>query len=206
MKKFQTQYVLTPDKLKENLEFFKVTNEKYKLFTDDLLEYLSDNGFFDCPASTSLNLYNCFPGGLLDHKIRVAKYAANINNKLLPDSLKQELTSIIKVSFLHGIGKVGIYEEQDSKWHRENIGSYYKYKDNQEQAALRVGERSAYLAMKYGVKLEDFHYQAILNSSKNFNDDDQAKYFSDTLTIVLRQAIELAILEEKWIFNNFNKQ
>ena len=202
-KKFQKQYILTPEQLNNNLSIFQKTNEKYKLFTDELLEYLSNNGFFTCPASTVLSLHNCFEGGLLDHEIRVAKYASDIN-KILPNILKQEITSIIKVCFLHSIGKTGLYEKNDSKWHKENLGQYFKFKEQSEIVAMRVGERSAYLSMKYGIELTDLEYQGIVGHDK-MDDDKQAKWYSDILTIILKQAIQLAMMEEKKIWEEFNK-
>ena len=203
-KKFQKQYLLSKEQLIKNLDIFSNTNEKYKIFTDELLDYLTNNGLFDCPASTSLNLHNCFPGGLIDHIIRVGRFSTKIN-ELLSNTLKQEVESIIKVVFLHSIGKVGLYEEQESKWHRDNLGSYYQYA-TEDKVTMKIGERSAYLAMKYDIKLSDFEYQAVINSSKNLEEDLQAKYFSDPLTIILRQGISLAAIEEQQIFKDFNKE
>jgi len=203
-KKFLKQFTLSKENFDKNLDKFKEIQEKYKPFTEELLEYLTENGFFSCPATTTLTLYNCFEGGLIDHILRVGKYATQLN-KLLPVDLQQEISSIIKVVFNHSIGKVGLYEDNDSKWHKENLSQYYKYKENQEDAAMRVNEKSAYLAMNYGVKLTDYEYQATLGWAKP-DEDKQAKFFSDPLTIILKQAIQLSILEEQLIFNKFQNE
>ena len=137
---------------------------------------------------------------MLDNILRIGKYATQLN-KLLPPELQQEIESIIKVVFLYSIGKVGLYEEQDSKWHKTNLGQMYKYKEEQD-VALHTNEKSAYLAMKFGVKLEIWEYQAIINQGKS-DDDKQSKYFSDPLTIILKHSISLAILEEQKIFNDY---
>ena len=61
---------------------------------------------------------------------------------------------------------------------------------------LRIGERSAYYATKYGVQLSEEEYQAILNHDKD-EDDKMAKYFSSPLTSIIKWGFELAIMEEK---------
>ncbi len=202
-KKYLNQYTLTTEHLTKNLNFFKSIQEKYNPYTEELLIYLSDNGFFICPASTALTMHNCFEGGLLDHLIRVGKYVTELN-KLLPKSLKQEQDSIVKVVFNHSIGKVGLYEENDSKWHKENLSQYYVYKTDQD-VAMRINEKSAYLAMKFGVKLELWEYQAIINQGK-LDDDLQAKYFSDPLTVILKHGISLAMMEEQQTFKEFQEK
>ena len=103
-KKFLKQFTLSKENFDKNLDKFKEIQEKYKPFTEELLEYLTENGFFSCPATTTLTLYNCFEGGLIDHILRVGKYATQLN-KLLPVDLQQEISSIIKVVFNHSIFK-----------------------------------------------------------------------------------------------------
>lgn len=203
MKKYQKQFTLTTEQKQENLEKFKKIQNKYKPYTDELLQYLVDEGMFECPASTSLNMHNCFPSGLIDHVLRVGSYTTQIN-KLLPEDRQQEIESIIRVVFLHSIGKVGIYEEQESKWHRENLGSYYQYV-TEDKVTMKIGERSAYLSMKHGVTLEDYEYQSLINVYKDTSEDLQAKYFSDPLTIILKQGIQLAQMEEQKRQEDFNK-
>lgn len=187
------QFTLSQEELKKNVELFFSTNEKYKIFSQELIDFLG-NDLFTSPASTILTLHNCFEGGLLDHMIRVAKYASNIN-KLLPDGLKQEMETIIKVAFLSQIGKAKLYKPCESKWHKENQGKYYEFNDG--LVSMRIGERSAHYCLDSNVKLLDYEYQAIINHDKILAEDNQAKWYSDILSVILRQAIELAIIEEK---------
>ena len=66
---------------------------------------------------------------------------------------------------------------------------------------MSVGERSAYYALSHGVHLNEIEYQAIIGHSKDVS-DAQNKWYSHTLSVLLRQAIELAIIEEKNNFKN----
>lgn len=187
------QFTLSQDELRKNIELFQSTNEKYKIFSEELLSFLG-NDIYTAPASTVLSLHNCFEGGLLDNMIRIAKYASNLN-KLLPENLRQELETIVKVSFLSQIGKTFLYKPCESKWHKENQGKYYEF--NETLISMRIGERSAHYCLTNNVILKDYEYQAILNHDKILSEDAQAKWHSDILSVILRQAIELSIIEEK---------
>ena len=74
------------DKIIKNREKFEKTNGMYNIFTEELLKFLGED-FFTAPASNMKSLYNAFPGGLLDHIIKVTKYAISVN-ETLPTELR----------------------------------------------------------------------------------------------------------------------
>ena len=180
------------DNILKNKQTFLEKNELYGILTDELLKYLGED-LFTAPASTMESLYNAFPGGLIDHILKTTKYAIGIN-RLLPQGMEVEAQSIVKVCFLHQIGKTNLYKWCESEWHRKNQGKMYEF--NEELISMRIGERSVYYAMKYGVTLTEEEYQSIVNYDKS-DDDKQSKWYGSTLSIILRQANELAIIEEK---------
>ena len=185
-------------KILKNQETFLEKNSLYGVLTNDLLEFLGEP-LMTAPASSMKSLHNAFPGGLIDHILKTTKYAIGIN-KLLPSHIEVDTHSIVKVCFLHQIGKTFLYKWNESEWHRKNLGKIYEY--NEEVASLKIGERSAYYALKYGVKLEEEEYQAIINYDKP-DDDKQSKWYGGTLSTILKQANDLAIIEEK---NNYNEK
>lgn len=180
---------LSEEKIKENADRFFNTAKKYGAMNDSLMEYLGKD-IVQAPATTKTDMHNAFEGGLLDHILRVAKYAYRINQQL---KHQVDENSLMKVAFVHQIGKTFMYKPQENSWRVKNMGEAYEYVDM--DVSLKVGERSAFYAMKHGIELTESEYQAILNTSKEF--DKQAKYFTDTLGVVIAQAIELAIIEEK---------
>lgn len=184
--------MLTEQNIRTNKETILTKNEQYGFYSQQLLNYLGDD-FFLAPASTRLDLHNAFKGGLADHVLRVAKYAVQIA-KLQPDNIRPRMESVIKVSFLAEIGKTFIYEENSSEWHKKNLGQMYEFVDG--LVSLRVGERSAYYATKYGCDLELDEYQALLNYEKP-EADLQAKWHTEPLGVILAMATKLAIIEEK---------
>lgn len=182
--------------LKENIlntqKKFNTKNEKYKIFPKELIDFLGDD-FFLAPASTHKNLHNAYPGGLVDHIFTITKYAVSINN-LLPENERVDINSLIKVCFLHQIGKTFLYVMCESQWHRDNQGKMYDY--NEDIVAMRIGERSVFYCVKHCVDLTEEEYQSIINYDKP-EDDKQSRWHSETLSVILRQANELAIIEEK---------
>lgn len=182
---------LTQEKIVKNTKTYYATLEKYGFFNDKLVEILGES-FIKAPASTREDLHNAFEGGLIDHLLKVAKYAVYIN-KILPEELQVPEKSLLKISLLHQIGKAKLYLPKDSDWHKKQ-GILYDF--NNELISMRVGERSVRYIMLAGIELNDEEYQAILNYDKD-EEDKQAKWYTATLGIILRQANELAIIEEK---------
>ena len=68
------------DKIEKNKEKFLDTSEKYNIFNEDLLKFLGED-LFTSPASNMESMYNAFPGGLIDHLLKVTKYGIYINNR-----------------------------------------------------------------------------------------------------------------------------
>ena len=174
---------------------FIETIRNYNVCNEELIDFLTEHGLFEAPASTMKSLHNAYPGGLIDHIFKVTSYAIKINDGL-PEKMKQTKDSLVKVSFLHSIGKVGLYKTCTSEWHRKNLGKMYEF--NEDITSMSVGERSIY----YILKTKNFNiltseeYQAIINFDKN-NDDKAAEWHTETLGEILKIAIKLAILEEK---------
>jgi hypothetical protein len=181
--------MLTITQLEKNQKRFRETNEKYGIFSPALEEFLGD-AFYTTPASSSLNMIGCYPGGLLHFLIRACTYAIKVN-EILPDRLKQPTETIVRVVFLSQIGKVFMFKMKDGENYR---GQLYDFNDD--LVRMHVGERSVYYALKYGVDLSENEYQAILNLDKD-GGDKMAKYFSEPLTEVIKHGFGLATMEEK---------
>jgi hypothetical protein len=132
--------------------------------------------------------HNAFEGGLIDHLLKVAKYAIGINNSL-PEDERVDQTSLLKVCLLHGIGKAKLYTPCTSEWHRKNQGKMYEF--NEDLVSMRVGERSAYYAISHGVSLTEEEFTAILFFDKT--DDKMSEYHNTMLGELLKMGNILAI-------------
>ena len=183
---------LTQDKITKNaVKFFK-TGEEYGFMPESLMTFLGA-AIVGAPASTRKDMNNAFDGGLIAHTLLVTRYAVTLND-LLPEKLKVEKNSLVKICCLHQIGKAKLFVPCTSEWHKEKQGKMYDF--NEELVSMRVGERSIMYATQNGVKLTDVEYQAILNFDKE-EDDKQSKIHTNTLGKLLKMANELAIMEEK---------
>ncbi len=181
--------------IEKNKKSYYSAVKGYNICRMDFIDKMADMGLFDAPASTMLSLHNAFPGGLVDHLLRVASYAVKIN-ETLPEGLKQTKESVIRVSLLHGIGKVGLYTPCKSEWHIKNQGKMYEFNEN--LTSMTVGERSVYYMMsnENADMLNEFEYQAILNYDKDAS-DKMSEWHTSPLGVILKMAIKLAIMEEK---------
>ena len=71
------------------------------------------------------------------------------------------------------------------------------YKYNKLNGALRTGERSIMLATNAGITFDEFEFEAMGILDSNTEDDSYKKYFSSSLSTVVRQAAEIITLMNK---------
>lgn len=187
------------DRVIEGKEKFLEIVKKYDVCSEDLLSFLEKAGFYKAPASTMTSLHNAFEGGLVDHLVRVARWAVShndLNGKLSPKT-KCDPASVARVAILHGIGRANLYLPNQSEWHRKNLGKMYEF--NESLVSMTPGERAIYYVATYGngMRLTEEEHQAILNAEKDLNDNAGVKWHSTPLAVLLRQQIEWAIIDEK---------
>jgi hypothetical protein len=185
---------LKKEKIVANTKKYIDTARKYGFLTPELEDLLGID-FISAPATTKLDSYNAFEGGLVDHILRIMKHAYHINKNNLIDGMKIDETSLFKVVLLHQIGKIKLFTPNKSKWHRDNLGKMYEF--NNDLPSMKVGERSAYYALISGVKLSEEEFGAIVNYDKF--DDKQSELHNSTLGDVLKIAGKLAIIEDKFL-------
>lgn len=151
---------------------------------DDLSERL-----LMCPSSPRTDQPGCFPGGLIDHALRVTATMRTLD-KAHGSGL--ETNSIIKVGLLHELGKVGdlklrYFVEQDSSWHREKLGQLYKF--NESLNKMSVSHRTLWLLQHYGVVLSNDEWLAIqLAPGSHFEENRFYVGFEPTLSLLLQHA------------------
>ncbi len=184
--------MLTTKQIELNKETFQKTNLKYKIFNDELENFLGE-AFYYAPATSSKDMYGAYPGGLLHHLIRSCTYSIKIND-LLPESTKQDPTEIVRSIFLSQIGKVFMFELNKNDWEIKNLGRIYTFIDD--DFKLKTGEKTLYYIMTYGVKINQNEYHAIVNIDK-MDDDKINKLTPTSLSQIIKIGFNLAIMEEK---------
>lgn len=166
------------------------------------------------PASGTEHYHNCWPGGYVDHVIRVVEAALKFYD--LWDSFgatvnytKEEL---VFAAINHDLGKIGTEEiEQyiinDSEWHRKNQGKIYK--NNPANTFMTVPDRSLKLLADRGIKVTEGEWFGIKLHDGMYDESNKSYYISYNvesrlrynLPYILHQADQMAarIEYEKWI-------
>jgi hypothetical protein len=172
--------MVTEEKLEELYEQFMgyvkadSRSEKLMAMYADFNKELST-----APASSRLHFHNAFPGGYLDHCVRVVEIALQQAALYMKsggnvDFTKQEL---VFAALNHDLGKLGspdegpYYLEQDSDWHRKR-GELYKHNDNMQY--MKVVDRALFLLQKYGIETTQKEWLAIKLSDGMYNEAAKA--------------------------------
>jgi hypothetical protein len=148
--------------------------EQLKPMYDDLQDEL-----LIAPASGKVHFHNSFPGGYMDHILRVTETALKIAGvyKTLEGDINFTKQELIFAALHHDLGKLGNpeegphYVEQDSDWHRKR-GEMYKLNDNTQY--FKVPDRSLFLLQKYGVSITQSEWLGIKLSDGLYDDGSKA--------------------------------
>lgn len=209
--------ILKPEQIKDNfdkLQMFIKTSfngdraEKLIKLTNDYDEMIAL-----APASDNVGYHNAFPGGYVEHVMRVVTMAVNYYKYLKETAQVSFLNNISleEVMFAalnHDLGKIGIdnepyYIPNDSDWHIKNQGKIYKRNTN--LIHMPVPDRSIYLLNKYGIDFTENEYIAIKNHDGLYDDGNKAYLLTWNndqvraidLAIILHHADHVATLHEK---------
>jgi hypothetical protein len=190
---------LTAEQIKENYDkFYKLcmsVKDRDKQITNFLDHF--EERIALCPASSRMQYHNAFPGGLVEHSLRVLKNAYSIS-KIYDEKISKE--SLIVSALFHDIGKIGDFEHeyylpQDSSWHIER-GMMYKYNDKIQY--MTSADRGLYLLQAFDVKLCADEWLAIkLNDGHEAEENRPYRMKEPTLAVIIHQADRAACQQEK---------
>tara|TARA_R100001163_G_C4980706_1_gene136957 strand:+ start:77 stop:661 length:585 start_codon:yes stop_codon:yes gene_type:complete len=182
------------DQIEKNWE----TYEKLCNILDDehLKSFLNQHGerIAMCPASTRTDQYGCEPGGLVKHALDVALKTRSLNESM---DLRLDLNSVLKVSLLHEVGKIGDLENdyfipQESEWHREKLGQMFIY--NPSIQKMSVSHRTLFLLQHFGINLSTDEWIAIqVSAGLHFEENRFYSGSEPTLALALCQSKQLVI-------------
>jgi hypothetical protein len=130
------------------------------------------------PASGRTHFHNAFPGGYLDHILRVTETALKIAGlyKGMDGEVNFTKQEVIFAALHHDLGKLGhpdegpYYIDQDSDWHRKR-GELYTHNENLQY--FKAPERGLFLLQKYGVEITQNEWLAIKLSDGLYDDGNK---------------------------------
>lgn len=164
------------------------------------------------PASGNINYHNCFPGGYVDHVLRVCNTSMKLYNLWKETGVNCSFTEeeLLFSAINHDLGKLGDMESEyylagSSGWSQKK-GQRYDY--NPELAYMGAAERSLYMLQLNGVTMTQQEYFAIklhdgmyIEGNKAYLFNYPGKNINTFLPILLHHADHLATLAEKSFAN-----
>lgn len=111
------------------------------------------------PASHKKEYHNSFPGGYVEHVIRVIQAALEINQvwgKFGVDSSTYTIEELVFSALNHDLGKLGdeehdAYITQTDQWRRDKLGEEYTF--NTQLEFMSVPDRSLHLLYSHGIEI-----------------------------------------------------
>lgn len=190
----------TPEDIAENFNKFRSFAEKLGDRSEAALAMIDHLGerLALCPASSRKEYHSAYPGGLVEHSLRVLSNALKLSKTFGWDLPKE---SLIIACLFHDLGKVGddendLYLPQDSDWHRDKLGEMYKH--NRDIQYMTVPDRGLWLCQHFGLKLTEAEFLAIKLNDGHFDETNAPyKMKEPTLAIAVHMADLIATREEK---------
>jgi len=119
------------------------------------------------PAAHKKEYHNAFPGGYVDHVLRVIDGALKINNvwtEMGVDTSTYTTEELVFSALNHDLGKMGdenyeSYIPQDDQWRKDKLGEDYKFNDRLE--FMSVPDRGLHLLTSNGITMSRNEWLAI---------------------------------------------
>jgi len=187
-------FKLTAEQMIGNVNKFYEYIDKYITGTrkDQLKQFYNsiEQTLTDSPASTKESHHNCFPGGYLDHVLRVIELAIVIDRvwDKFGQSKNFTIEELVFSCINHDLGKLGtnqqpFYIPNDSDWHVKNHGAHYKI--NNKLVHMRVADRSLYYLQQAGISVTENEFLAIKLHDGLYEEGNKPYYitFSEDVAI-----------------------
>ena len=131
------------------------------------------------PASAVQHFHNAFPGGYLDHVLRVYDISVDLTKTFHNFEGNLDFTSqeLRFATLHHDLGKLGdpgepYYMEQDSEWHRKTLGQNYKI--NNTIQYMSVTDRAHYMLQLYDIPITKNEWLGIHLSDGMYEDSNKS--------------------------------
>ncbi len=138
------------------------------------------------PASSIESYHNAFPGGYLDHILRVADFSLSTYNLWKQQGMDVsdfDVENLIFCALHHDLGKLGFpgsgdecYVPNDSEWHKNKLGQLYKV--NEKNPFMLVQDQSLFLLQYYQIPVSWVEWITIRIHDGLYDDVNKPYYLS----------------------------
>ena len=178
-----------PEIIKSN--FDKLNKMVEDTFEGDNLQNIKNlfNHFEDrmieAPASGRPNYHNCFPGGWIDHTLRVIETSLKMREHFIELGVEETSTEndVVLAAVFHDLGKLGdlnhpYYKYQTDEWRRNKLQEWYTYNPDMEN--MSVTDRALWLLQHFNIKVSTEVWKAIKLSDGMFDKGNEDLYRRST--------------------------
>ena len=168
------------------------------------------------PASYKKEYHSAFPGGYVDHVIRVVDCALKLNNvwaQMGVDSSTYSTEELVFSALNHDLGKIGdeqyeSYIPQTDQWRKDKLGEDYMFNSN--LAFASIPDRGLYMLQAHNIKYS-FNEMVAIQTHDGLYDESNKKYLTafmpeqkprTSLPYILHQADLMASrieFEREWL-------
>jgi hypothetical protein len=212
--------MLTAEKIQTNWEIMlniietEISGER----GEKLLDFYSNfsERLIMMPASHKKEYHNAFPGGYVDHIIRVINCAIELHNlwdKMGANTSTYTREELIFSALNHDLGKMGDHEHeayipQTDQWRKDKLGEDYTF--NTRLPFASVPDRGLFLLQTHGIQYS-FNEMIAIQTHDGLYDEGNKKYLSTylpeqkprtALPFILHQADLMAArieFEQEWL-------
>ena len=203
---------MTAEKILENW------NKLLKIIEDNFSGTLKENilklhkhfeeRIIEAPASGRPDYHNCFPGGYLDHVLRIIETGLDVKQQFIKMGVEVTCSDsdIILAAMFHDLGKVGDLEHpyyivQTDEWRRNKLNEFYTY--SKELENLSVTDRALWLLQHFDIKVSTEVWKAIKMSDGMFDAGNENYYRTSSDS---RNILHYIVLFGDWMSTVAEKQ
>lgn len=197
---------ITEEKINKNYLLWTEYLKKYDCYSEELINDYGDAiriGAFAMSDSSGASYQGSLLNVVLNNLCVIAThineggFGINGNGKEKHPYLYIDKKSLMKVLLLQHISKAELFVPSKEQW-EINKGMLYEF--NSELAtSLKLGERSIFLCMKYGIKLTEEEYDAMKVCDK---DEEKNNSFVTPLAELVKIANQLTAIETYQKYKN----
>ena len=190
---------ITEEKINKNYLLWIEYLKKYDCYSEELInDYgeLIKNGAFAMTENTGASYQGSLLNVVLTNLCVIATHinecAFGLNDKGNGKHpyLHVDKNSLMKVLLLQHISKAEMFVSSSEQW-KINKGFLYEF-NNGLETSLKLGQRSLFLCMKYGIKLTEEEYDAMSVCDK---EDDKNTSYTTPLAEIVKIANQLTAIE-----------
>lgn len=199
---------LSVEKRNLNLTLWIKKLKDYGCYSESLINELRDK-IANAPFNTNEANGGCYDGSLIDvvlnnlctigYHINILGFGKNSKDKLNHPFLSVNNDILMRVLLLQHIAKSVMFIPQTESW-KKNKGYLYEFNGEME-SQLKVGEYSAFLCLKHGIKLSEVEYEAMTIIDK---DDKSFNSHQTPLSTLVKFINQLAAVELQRKYDYYN--